>query len=793
MRLIPNKSSKKLIDLNSVAVLTVSILFFIVNTSAFSSEDTLSHAVVLSPQYTNYAEKGQYENEHFFSEVPQWHYYDMFGNKLLDGFYMYGMSKHGQKVKRGDESFKLHEMDEIALHPLLLRWLNGLLQVGDIQDNGGVLALIGERIRSQFTPFSFKQTLFAGARFDVFVKNVSFTFLTNRISHTGDYGPIVELATQQPISDWLTGIHGMYKGGELFDIGVTYANIHHEDIIEFKNPYFHGIDFDTLNANTPTGLSLYGINGNVNSAKIKAYGEYLLSQEFHDGKAKQKGGNVIALNGKWDAFEKLSLGGEIYSIGSRFQTNFNCPVHKLGDGVMANPAYGSMGKYQYSLVEDNDDNDEFPENGRSRYALYTKSLQQGDPDGVLPLDYDKDKNGVWDYEEDFLNYDANPPESEILFDRNSNGVPDEIENDPYPDYPYVPSYYLPGQRYYRYNKLTNQWEYKSADSMTHKGLAGLHLYGRYKILQDLELTVGGIFDRSQEKTFQMTYENGIPVREEFAYENALNLYLLAHYKKSIDRDKYLMLDNFFRIVKDNIPNHTQDFTVVEISPGENFVTYNIIPDNLDYRNMFGDAVRAEFTIFRNRGLNFTTAGKYEFQKRFPLLKYNYTDKTISTFVFLNNLSYIISVPVGDDIPLLKDLFIIPKIKNIWNVKSYGPKDSIPDPAMEAKYKGSNVTNMLALVVEWKLSDKSAVTLGGQIKRFDDLLNSRENYWEPCYRFQYMIKDRYSGMAVALVTGFNHYVYKFDNKHIDHNPLNNPHRVTNNINNHEFFIKVYCGM
>jgi len=33
--------------------------------------------------------------------------------------------------------------------------------------------------------------------------------------------------------------------------------------------------------------------------------------------------------------------------------------------------------------------------------------------------------------------------SQIVFDRNNNGIPDDIEDDAYPDYPYVPSYYLP--------------------------------------------------------------------------------------------------------------------------------------------------------------------------------------------------------------------------------------------------------------------------------------------------------------------------------------------------------------
>ena len=602
----------------------------------------------------------------------------------------------------------------------------------------------------------------------------------------------MDLSTSTPTADWLTGLHAIHKFGELVDVGGTYSNIHHEESKEFSNPY-RGRDYDTANLKTPTGLSLYGLNGNLHLDKVQAYGEYLLSQEFHDGKAKEKSGNVAVLNGHWDIIDKWRLGGEFYSIGSRFQTNFTCDAHPNGDGVYANETYGSMGKYQYSLVEDNDDNDEFPENGRSRYARYTKNLLQGDPDGTISEEWDKDKNGIWDYEEDFLNYDADPPESKILFDRNNNGIPDEIEDDAYPDYPYVPGYYLPGERYYRYDKIDDKWENKTADSLTHKGLAGLHLYTRFNLLQNLELTVGGIYDRSQEKTFQMTYVNGIPTKEKFDSERALNLYLLAHYKKPIDRDKYFVVDNFFRLIKDNIPNHTQDFMIIQAPEGET-VQYTTVIDNLDYRDMFADALRAEFTLFRNRGFNFSSAGKYEFQKHFPHLEFNYLDKTISSFILIDKLSYIFPFPFFDDVDFLKDMFLIPKFKNIYDFKTYGPRsDSMPDAMLDAKYRCSDMTNMLALVWEWKISEKSAVTVGGQIKRFDDFLNAKENYWEPCYRIQFMLKDRYSGMAVVLTTGFTQYAYRYDIEDIPHNPFNNPHRVMNEINTHEFFIRVHCGI
>jgi hypothetical protein len=353
-----------------------------------------------------------------------------------------------------------------------------------------------------------------------------------------------------------------------------------------------------------------------------------------------------------------------------------------------------------------------------------------------------------------------------------------MENDPYPDYPYVPSYYLPGERYWRYDDVDKKWENKTADSMTHKGLAGLHIYSRYDIFPNLELTLGGIFDKSQEKTFQATYAQGVENSEVYAFENATNLYFLTHYKRDIGRDKYVYVDNFCRRVQDNIPNHTQDFYLKSES-----VHYYLVPDELEYRDAFTDALRAEFTLFRNRGLNYTAVGKFEFQKHFPHLEFNYPNENISSFILINKCEYIYLLP------FFKDLFLIPKYKNAYELKGYGPNTS---DSLDAVYQRNSMINAADIVCEWKLTEKSAFTTGLQFKRFNDFLDTRENYIQPCFGMQLMVKDRYTGLAVILTLGFTRYAYIYDHSGRQHDPLNNPHRAIDNIDAHELFIKVHCG-
>jgi hypothetical protein len=186
---------------------------------------------------------------------------------------------------------------------------------------------MGDRVKSEFTPFTLKQTLFAGSRIDVFYKENSLSFLTNRISHAGTYGMVTAQSTASYTADWLTGAHAMRGFGEKAALGGTYANIHHEESESSSNP-FSGTPADSSGIKDPTGLSLYGLDAKVTLEKLKAYGEYTKSQEFIHGDFKPKSGTAATLNAHYDIFEKWQCGGEFYTIGSRFQTNFTCPVHK---------------------------------------------------------------------------------------------------------------------------------------------------------------------------------------------------------------------------------------------------------------------------------------------------------------------------------------------------------------------------------------------------------------------------------------------------------------------------------
>ncbi|MBN2567810.1 MAG: hypothetical protein JXB42_00100 [Deltaproteobacteria bacterium] len=748
----------------------VSLLPFFFFIEAFSqTEDQLDVSREFPfevESYINYAQKGSYENDFYVGECPEWHYFDLFGNKLLDGFYIFGMSMDRNNGGNGESV--------VSLHPFLKKWLNGLLQVGDISDQGGILAILGEGIKTRFTPFSFNQTYYTGARFDLFYDGFgglnTASIVTSRISNTGSWGMTKEDPIATRDADWLHGIQLSKKYKDILDVGSTIINFHHEDNRKEHGNTFDGFDSDTVHTHTPTALYVYGLNGRGKFPQLNMtlYGEYDRSQEVLDGNFKPRPGNLGAFNGYWDFLNKGRVRGEGYIVESRYKTTFFCPSHPKGD------EFGSQ-KYLYALIEDNDDKDAFPENGANKLM----AIPKGDPDGVVPVKFDKNKNGLNDWEEDFLNFECDPPKSNLYIDRNNNAVPDEVEDDAYPDYPYVPGYYLSGEQYLRYDDLDKQTREDTSDGQVSKGILGFHLNGRYEIIPKLQVTLGAVVEASQEKSYQSVYEDTSVVGQTYAAERATTLYCLAQYRKDFASDKSLTVRNYSRIIRDNIPNHTQSF-YFDYNSG---VLYNTVVDELDYRDALVNMLVVQYSLYRNRGFNFTSRGKFEFTKHFAHLVYNYPGADISSMIFVNKCQYIYLLP------FYKDMFLIPQYKNDYEIDTYGPRTR----RLDSKFRNHRMNNVADVVYEWKCTPKTMISLGIQGKTFNDFFNSRENYLMGNYSTQLLLKDRYSGLNMVLTAGFSLYRYVFYKAPgIKHNPLNNPHRIVGNFSGHDLFLKVYGG-
>jgi len=204
--------------------------------------------------------------------------------------------------------------------------------------------------------------------------------------------------------------------------------------------------------------------------------------------------------GDWQG-ERWGVGGEIYHMGPNFHRGMPIPAREdpASIGERAPPHDG--------FVEDNDDNDRWPDRGAGEYRQGHHGGLFTDPDGVFPgndADHDgipdtnRNQNSIPDYDESFLLYDVEPDMYVYGRDWNHNGVVDEREDDELPDYPY---------------RIDTR---------------GAHLFGRMRLLDGLWVTLGrhageGVAGggRNDADYLQVLYQQGDPSWGRVRFENLL--------------------------------------------------------------------------------------------------------------------------------------------------------------------------------------------------------------------------------------------------------------------------------
>jgi hypothetical protein len=130
--------------------------------------------------------------------------------------------------------------------------------------------------------------------------------------------------------------------------------------------------------------------------------------------------------------------GELFSMDPEYSTSMGIPD---GSGFID---YENQVNYRYEFVEDNDDQDRFPDWQRRHTGIFANSGQLPDRE-VFPgldenndfiSDFNQNLNDQPDYAEPFFRYHVDPPEFLFGLDLNNNTVIDRFENDTEADYPY---------------------------------------------------------------------------------------------------------------------------------------------------------------------------------------------------------------------------------------------------------------------------------------------------------------------------------------------------------------------
>lgn len=258
-------------------------------------------------------------------------------------------------------------------------------------------------------------------------------------------------------------------------------------------------------------------------------------------------------------FEKLHLEGVLYHIDPGYTTNYlNFGAHpgrgqiytitQLRANDQLPPEVDSWDEGIYNLVEDDDDGDDWPDDI--------------DFDGLIPRADDRDQNGVLDFQEDFLIFDADPPVFTNITDLNNNGIVDSIEDDYEPEYEY---------------------------GIDRKGY---HLKAEYDLLDNLALKVGWINEqeissrrKNNSKYIHLTYERDIPDFGSFFFQNR---YVRA---------------------QDDIPEYTIALPVGELEP----IHFN---DELDYYNARANTTTLQFIYTAVKNLTLEAKALVVMHKQF---------------------------------------------------------------------------------------------------------------------------------------------------------------------------------
>ncbi len=297
---------------------------------------------------------------------------------------------------------------------------------------------------------------------------------------------------------------------------------------------------NTPNGEEPSGVSIdrrTGLPVDANGIPTYSETEGERFEAFLGGDGTDEDGNgKLGREKAWfvqleSRFEKLYLEGVLYHIDPGYTTNYiNFGAHPdrgeifaLDGGQFRRPLDDEIpdelipwDAANYTLIEDDDDGDDWPDND--------------DFDGVIPRADDRDQNGIFDYQEDFLIFYADPPVFTNLFDMNNNGTIDSIEDDFEPQYEYG---------------IDRQ---------------GYHLKAEYDLLDNLTVRVGWL------------NESEISSRRK---NNTKYIYLT--YQRDIPDFGSLLFQNQFVRARDDIPDYTITLPVGELQPMQ-------INDELDFYN-----------------------------------------------------------------------------------------------------------------------------------------------------------------------------------------------------------------
>jgi len=637
----------------------------------------------------------------------------------------------------------------------------------------------------------------------------------------------------------------------------------------------------TYNFGVNASSITYGADFSGELAGIKFAGEVALNQRENQIPASDS----VNVENRWvgtlkadkEIGRQWGVSTDVYYISPDWQTNMvNLQASRYfkETSIRSGRAYADYLSYPYphgngwQNVDDNDDNDAFVESDRRHYPSDLSNDDQAkfyadgtlqwpnvksvllpsdmwiaydDPDGVVASKDDRNRNGVPDYQEDFLLFASDPPVFEMGNDLNNNGLPDYEDDDILPDFGHSVGSFV------------------TSNGIKTLGIKGIGLNFRWtprNWICDFGGRAEGILDYDMDGI-----TDGL-ISDEFltpAFYDDKSFVVYATTKREIiKRSQGIQYDigNELRVIRDAIANDAIQSTGINNNGAYN-VSYRYYIDPLNFRrsavdNLIGNliynnirnfeyAVRAKLGAQKHLLLDQLYYKKYSFDD--PVAKKTifverwepYDDRTIGEAYLVNRISYKIGFKNEYEdwrryFNFLNRLEIIPQYKISYSmtqeIQGPGTGDPRTIEKLEENYRmdinhdgkidstfdnvGDNLErytqaridqkqyrdnnkslllNVPILRVNYKIAENTQFQLGVQGLRKLDFISAEQNGFNLTTLAQVVSKASYRGYNVTFFLGA-----KWQNNDYDVNAYDPVLDIGSRYDRKkwEFFAQLYSG-
>lgn len=510
----------------------------------------------------------------------------------------------------------------------------------------------------------------------------------------------------------------------------------------------------------------YGMDMNFNYWGFKVSGEFVTNANHYMYPEGVPDGSTFSTSGASEAartgqrysdrdnayyiisqkdWNRFGFSGEYFKMGKFYRPWLD---HFIGtatsNGIVMGDINSRNGTMRIPLIEDNDDEDQYPDTMSVGRTMGTSIYSIMDPDGVFPgndddhdgvADNNRNGNSVADYTEPFLMFDSDPDQFISGDDFNNNGIPDFREDDMKLDTPY------------------------DLDR------TGYHFSFRYTPLQNITVLLGSM--RTHEVGGDdRTNSDYLKLKLNYDVFDIGNVY--AEYRHERIQDN--IADDFIQV--SNVMRDVSDY----LNPGYSITTgrfdRELYDDEIEYENSSVDRLFLESKIRAIPSITVENNLKLERNHQIEGTMYNnvyQAGQNIGLVAMMNKISY--TKAFGNWV-------FSPGIK----FRLY-KKDR--DEAVRANE--SYLTRIPVVTLKYVISPRTDVTLGmqgvpGMTFHYDDRANDANDYDQKSYVLQFQNGATYMGYQIWAGTGIRYDDLRYCKSD----------RSYENYRSSTTFVKVYLG-